>query len=417
MPSYRPRVADDELRERMRVTGAVLVEGAKAIGKTATASQLAQTVIRVDVDRGARAALDAYPEQLFVGPTPILFDEWQEAPELWNLVRHAVDDHDDKGLYLLTGSSRPRDDAPLHSGAGRIGRLRMRPMSLFESGHSTGEVRLVDILAGADPAAAPSRATIPGLVERLVTGGWPETQVLAERDARRWVADYIRTVAEVDVPALGPRRNPPNVLRLLASLARATGTPLNRSALEREVGGAGGPIASETLANYLDALDRLMLIEPLPAWRPHMRSRSRLRTSEIHHFLDPSIAVGALGVGSSELLGDLEATGFMFESLAIRDLRVYAQPLGGTLSSWRDTGSNREVDAVLELPDGRWAAWEFKLGEGAADAAARSLLAFANAVDPARHGAPLALVVVTGGRFAYRRPDGVLVVPLATLGP
>ena len=397
--------------------GAVLIDGPKAVGKTVTATRVARTVFRMEVDRAARAALETYPDQLFASPTPILFDEWQDTPDIWNLVRRAVDDHSDKGLYLLTGSSRPRDNARLHSGAGRIARLRMRPMSLFESGHSTGAVSLAAILDGAEPSGAPAPLSIPELIERIVVGGWPETIDLPERAARAWVAAYNRNVVEVDVPALGPRRNPGNLTRLLASLGRGVGTPLRRSAVTIEVGGQNGPIDDKTLTNYLDALDRLMLTEPLPAWQPHMRSRTRLRTTPVHHFVDPSIGIAALGVGTAELLADLEAAGFHFESLGLRDLRVYSQALGATLSCWRDTQLNQEIDAILELPNGRWAGFEFKLGEAQADAAAESLLHMASKVDKARHGEPAALVVVTGGRFAYRRPDGVLVVPITSLGP
>ena len=401
----------------MSITGAVLIDGPKAVGKTSTASQVAQTVLRVDVDRAARAALEAHPEQLFTYPTPILFDEWQETPALWNLVRRAVDDHQEKGLYLLTGSARPRDDARMHSGAGRIGRLRMRPMTLFETGHSSGAVSLAALLHGAEPSGTPARLTVPDILERLVIGGWPGSIAFTERDARDWLADYLRTVAEVDIPALGPRRNPQNISRLFASLARAVGTPLNRSATEVEVGGQAGPIASETLSNYLDALDRLMLVESLPAWQPHLRSRTRLRTSPVHHFVDPALGTAALGLGTRELLADLNAAGYHFESLVLRDLRTYAQALGAAFSSWRDTKTGAEVDAILELPNGRWAAFEFKLGEAAADNAAGSLLHFASKVDTDRHGDPVALVVVTGGRFTYRRPDGVDVVPITALGP
>ena len=417
MTSYRPRVVDAELQDLMGFMGAVLIDGPKAVGKTATASQLARTIFRMEVDRAARAALETYPDQLFASPTPILFDEWQDTPDIWNLVRRAVDDHSDKGLYLLTGSSRPRDNARLHSGAGRIARLRMRPMSLFESGHSTGAVSLAAILDGAEPSGAPAPLSIPELIERIVVGGWPETIDLPERAARAWVAAYNRNVVEVDVPALGPRRNPGNLTRLLASLGRGVGTPLRRSAVTIEVGGQNGPIDDKTLTNYLDALDRLMLTEPLPAWQPHMRSRTRLRTTPVHHFVDPSIGIAALGVGTAELLADLEAAGFHFESLGLRDLRVYSQALGATLSCWRDTQLNQEIDAILELPNGRWAGFEFKLGEAQADAAAESLLHMASKVDKARHGEPAALVVVTGGRFAYRRPDGILVVPITSLGP
>lgn len=417
MTKYRPRVADAELRDRMSAMGAILVDGPKAVGKTSTASRVAQTVLRIDIDRAAQAALEVHPEQLFTYPTPILFDEWQEAPELWNLVRRAVDDHDGRGLYLLTGSSRPRDDARMHSGAGRIGRLRMRPMSLYESGHSSGEISLAALLDGAEPTSRPAALTVPDIVERIVIGGWPEIHNTGEKAARLWLADYLRNLADVDIPGLGPRRNPENIGRILAGLARAVGTTVNRSALAVEVGGAAGPIASETVTNYLGALDRLMLVEALPAWRPHLRSRTRLRTTPVHHFVDPSLGTAALGVGVRDLLSDLEAAGYHFESLVLRDLRVYAQALGATLSSWRDSQTGAEVDVVLELPNGRWAAFEIKLGENAADSAAAALLHFAGKVDNARHGDPLALCVITGGRFAYQRPDGVGVVPITALGP
>ena len=417
MTSYRPRVADAELQDLMGFMGAVLIDGPKAVGKTVTASQVARTVFRMEVDRAARAALETYPDQLFASPTPILFDEWQDTPDIWTLVRRAVDDHSDKGLYLLTGSSRPRDNARLHSGAGRIARLRMRPMSLFESGHSTGAISLAAILEGGEPNGSPAPLSIPELIERIVIGGWPETIDLPERAARAWVAAYNRNVVEVDVPALGPRRNPANLTRLLASLGRAVGTPLRRSAVTIEVGGQTGPIDDKTLTNYLDALDRLMLTEPLPAWQPHMRSRTRLRTTPVHHFVDPSIGIAALGVGTAELLADLEAAGVHFESLGLMDHRVYSQPHRATQSSWGGTPGNQEIDAILELPNGRWAGFEFKLGEAQADAAAESLLHMTSKVDKDQHGEPAALVVVTGGRFAYRRPDGVLVVPITSLGP
>ena len=417
MGEYRSRVVDAELRDLMQIMGSVLIDGPKAVGKTLTAMQEAATVFRVDTDPIAQATLAAQPERLFASSTPILFDEWQETPELWNLVRRAVDDHDGRGLYLLTGSATPRDTARMHSGAGRIGRLRMRPMSLAESGHSDASVSLAALLAGEDPHGGAHTLTISQVLERVVVGGWPESVDLTERQARRWLTSYLGNLVEVDLPAMGPRRNPGNIRRLLASLARFVGTPLNRTAVATEVGGQGGPIDERTLANYLDALERLMLIEPLPAWQAHMRSRTRLRTTPVHHFVDPSIGTAALGVGVADLEADLNAAGFHFESLVLRDLRVYAQPLEASVSSWRDTKLNREVDGVIELPNGRWAAFEVKLGESAVDAAAEGLLYFSTKVDTDRHGPPVALIVVTGGRYAYRRPDGVVVVPLSLLGP
>ena len=284
----------------------------------------------------------------------------------------------------------------------------------FES----GEVSLAELLDGrVISGGKPASLTVPEIIERIVVGGWPETISMTESRARAWLAGYIRNVAEVDVPALGPRRNPGNITRLLASLSRVVGGTLNRSATAIEVGGSNGPIDDRTLGNYLAALERLMLVESLPAWQSHMRSRTRLRTTPVHHFVDPSLGPAALGAGSAELLRDLEATGFHFESLVIRDLRVYSQALGVSLSSWRDTQLNKEIDAVLELPNGRWAGVEVKLGEGAADDAAEALLYMASKVDTEKHGEPVALIVVTGGRYSYRRPDGVTVVPITALGP
>lgn len=401
----------------MGAMGAVLIDGPKAVGKTRTAEQVARTVFQMDVDRAARTAVQVMPEQLFSQPAPVVFDEWQETPELWNLVRRAVDDREGKGLYILTSSSRPRDNTRMHSGAGRIARLRMRPMSLFETGHSTGEVSLARLMDGDAPTGNGSGLSADELLQRMVIGGWPALLDADERDAFLWLRNYLRTVAEVDVPGLGPRRNPGNVERLLAALGRDAATPLNRSSLALDVGGSSGPLATETLNNYLDALERLMLIESVPAWRPHMRSRTRLRASAVHHFVDPSLGLAALGVGVNQLRQDLPAAGLHFESMVMRDLRVYTQPLGGGLSSWRDSQTGLEVDAVLELPDGRWAGIEVKLGEAAADKAADSLLRMAEKIDQDRHGAPSALIVLTGGRFAYRRPDGVSVVSITALGP
>lgn len=417
MAAYHSRIVDTELRTRMAAIGAVLIDGPRAVGKTSTAEQVAATTFRMDVDGAARMALETYPQQLFTAPTPILFDEWQETPQLWDVVRRAVDDHHGKGLYLLTGSARPRDSARVHSGAGRIGRVHMRPMSLVETGHSTGTVSLRALLAGEDAAGTAAALTVPDLLERIVVGGWPSLLDADESAARVWLSDYLRNIAEVDVPGMGSRRNPGNIQRLFASLARATGTALNRTQVAAEVGQGDDAIAAETLTNYLDALDRLMLIEPLPAWRPHMRSRSRLRTTPVHHFTDPSLATAALRVGVADLLGDLQAAGLLFESLVVRDLRVYGQPLGSELSAWRESQTGAEVDVVLELPNGDWAGIEIKLGEAAVDRAAKGLLRLAARVDTERQRAPRALIVITGGRFTYRRPDGVTVVPITALGP
>ena len=415
MVNYRARVVDLELSRRLETIGAVLIEGPKACGKTATATQVAKTIFRFDEDEAARIAVRLAPERLFDNPTPILFDEWQAEPGIWNRVRRQVDDRQGRGLYILTGSATPNDDAGRHSGAGRFGVIAMRPMSLFESGHSNGEVSLAALFAGASPTADGTHLSFDDLVQRIVVGGWPELLDASEDDARDWLSDYLTQIAEIDVQLLGPRRNPRNVRRLLASLGRAVGQAAKGSALASDVGGADGPIAKKTLAGYLDALDRVHLLDNSEAWRPHMRSRARLRTSPVRYFVDPSLGPAALNIGSAELIADPQALGFHFEALVIRDLRVYAQRLRGVVDSWRDSNGN-EVDAIITSRDG-WSAFEIKLNPAAVDDAAASLRRFAANVDTAVHGEPKMLGVITSTGYAGRREDGVYVIPISTLGP
>lgn len=415
MATYRPRVVDDELARRLETIGAVLIEGPKACGKTATATQVAKTIFRFDEDEAARVAVRLAPERLFDNPTPILFDEWQVEQDIWNRVRRQVDDRQGRGLYILTGSATPNDDANRHSGAGRFGVISMRPMSLLESGHSTGEVSLTGLFAGEAPTADGTQLKFEDVVQRIVIGGWPELLDADEHDARDWLSDYLTQIAEVDVQALGPRRNPRNVRRLLASLGRCVGQAAKGSELAKDVGGADGPIAKETLAGYLDALERVHLLDDSEAWRPHMRSRARLRTSSVRYFVDPSLGPAALNIGSAELIADPQALGFHFEALVIRDLRVYAQPLRGVVDSWRDSNGN-EVDAIITTRDG-WGAFEIKLNPAAAEDAAAALRRFAANVDTTAHGDPKVLGVITSTGYAGRRDDGVHVIPISTLGP
>ena len=415
MATYRPRVVDGELARRLETIGAVLIEGPKACGKTATATQVAKTIFRFDEDEAARIAVRLAPERLFDNPTPILFDEWQAEPDIWNRVRRQVDDRQGRGLYILTGSATPNEDASRHSGAGRFGVIAMRPMSLFESGHSTGEVSLAGLFTGEKPTANGTQLSFMQLVQRIVIGGWPELLDADENEARDWLGDYLIQIAEVDVQALGSRRNPRNVERLLASLGRSVGQAAKGSELAKDVGGADGPIAKETLAGYLDALERVHLIDDSEAWRPHMRSRARLRTSPVRYFVDPSLGPAALNIGSADLIADPRALGFHFEALAIRDLRVYAQPLRGVVDSWRDSNGN-EVDAIITTRGG-WGAFEVKLNPAAVDDAAAALRRFVANVDTNVYGEPKVLGVITSTGYSGRRDDGVHVIPISTLGP
>lgn len=418
MPTgYLARVADGELAARMSSAGAVLIEGPKACGKTVTATRVASSVVRLDVDSGSRALVSAAPEVLFSQPTPILFDEWQLEPALWDLVRRQVDDRSPvRGQFLLTGSATPNDAIRRHSGAGRISTLRMRPMSLFESHDSTGSVSLESLFAGGTPAALEPAVTLTRLVERIVTGGWPDLVGAGVGDAQQWLRDYLRNLVEVDVQSLGARRDPGNVRKLLTALGRSVGTEVSVQSLAKDVGGAAGPADRDTVDAYLHTLNRLMITEEVPAWAPHMRSATPLRKSATRYLTDPSLGVAALGVGVKQLLGDLNATGYHFEALVVRDLRIYAQPLHGTLSHWRDNNGH-EVDVIITLDDGRWAALEVKMNPNDTDQAAASLLRFLDKVDISKVGAPAFIGVITTRSPAYRRPDNVLVLPIAALGP
>jgi predicted AAA+ superfamily ATPase len=378
---------------------------------------VAASVVRLDVDAGARALVGAAPEVLFAQQAPILFDEWQIEPALWDLVRREVDDRSPvRGQFILAGSATPNDDVRRHSGAGRISTLRMRPMSLHESGHSSGAVSLAGLFAGDTPAALDPGVSVPQLVERIVAGGWPDLIGAEIADARQWLRDYLRNLVEVDVQGLGARRDPQNVRKLLSALGRSIGTTTSVQALAADVGGTDGPADRDTIDMYLKALTRLMIVEDVPAWGPHMRSATPLRKSATRYLVDPSLGVAALGAGPQHLLADLNATGFHFEGLVVRDLRVYAQPLHGSLSHWRDNNGH-EVDIVITLDDGRWAAVEVKMNPDHVDSAADSLLRFLDKVDTSKLGTPAFTAVVTTRSPAYRRPDEVLVVPIAALGP
>jgi predicted AAA+ superfamily ATPase len=416
MKQYLPRIADKELESNMRVMGAVLIEGPKACGKTATASQVARTIIRFDEDDAARALMTLDPDALFSGETPILFDEWQIEPLIWNRVRRQVDDRGLPGEFILTGSATPADNVARHSGAGRFSLMQMRPMSLFESGHSSGTMSLAAMMRGERQAGDGRGFAYTELLQRIVIGGWPALVGKTETFARSWIRSYLKQIIEVDIPSLGPRRNPRNLERLLASLARNVGQAVKLAELSRDVGGESGAIANETLYGYMSALTRLKLLDDSEAWRPHMRSRTRLRAAPVRYFVDPSLGAAALDVGSADLRADPKAAGFHFEALTVRDLRIYAQLLDGLVSSWRDASGN-EIDAIITLRNGTWAAFEIKLNPRDIDSAASSLQRFANKVDTSKHGPPSALGVITSTGYGGQRADGIHVIPVSTLGP
>ncbi len=415
--AYRPRVVDEELGARLAATGAVVIEGAKAVGKTATARHVAASEVLLDVDANARRAIAVDPRLVLDGATPRLVDEWQVEPTIWNHIRRAVDDRGQPGQFILTGSAVPADEITRHTGAGRLTRLRLRPMTLFETGHSTGAVSLAALMEG-----APARSGDPGLgvgdlAERVAVGGWPGHLNLGVGPSLRAVRDYLEEIRRVDLVRVdGVRRAPENVGRLLRALARNVATPVAATTLAVDAGGADGALDADTVRDYLAALGRLMIVEDQPAWAPHLRSRSILRSAPKRHFVDPSLAVAALGATPDRLLKDLRLLGFLFESLAVRDLRVYAQAIDARVLQYRDN-TGLEVDAIVEAADGRWAALEIKLGPGQVDEGAATLRKFAQRVDTEKCGTPVQLAVVVGSGYGYLRDDGVAVIPVGALGP
>jgi uncharacterized protein len=414
---YRSRVVDEELKHLLTAMGAVLLEGPKACGKTETARQVAASEVRLDVDQNARNAVSIDPSLILEGATPRLIDEWQIAPVLWNHVRRAVDDRKMPGQFVLAGSAVPRDDETRHTGAARIARLRMRPMSLYESGHSTGDVSVSSLLQGTPPRAPDPGVTINMLVERIAVGGWPAFVDQPVARGLTAVRAYVDEIRRTDIRRVeGIAHDPERVLMLMRSLARNVATMVSMTTLAEDVGGPDESLARNTVISYYDALTRLMVVEDQPAWAPHLRSRSRIRTTSRRHFVDPSLAVATLRATPERLLGDLNYLGFLFESLVVRDLRVYAQASDAQVLHYKDN-TDLELDAIIETEDGRWAAFEIKLGTGAIDGAAASLLKLADRIDTKKCGRPQVLGVIVGTGFAYMRPDGVAVVPIGTLGP
>jgi len=412
---YYKRFADRVLAQRLKSAGAVVINGTKGCGKTETAAQIAGSTVYLDTDEQAKIRMELNPESVLAGKVPRLLDEWQEYPKLWSYVRRAVDERKKKGQFILTGSATPNDRARLHSGAARFSVIKMRPMSLFERGWSTGEVSLAALLQGEEPHAADVRFNLKELAEKITLGGWPGLIGARASEGLRFASDYISLIAEVDISRVsGIHRDPYKVTRLLQSVARNIATEVTLTTLARDTGGSDGRLDDETVAEYLSALERLMTVENLPAWSTHIRSAYTLRKSPKRHFVDPSLAVGALGLSVDKLAADLRYFGFLFESLAIRDLKIYAEADDGKVFHYRDS-RGFEIDAIIEYANGDWGAFEIKLGFGSADAAAENLLKFADTIDLTKVKAPSALTVITANGFAYRRPDGVNVVPLSVL--
>ena len=417
--NYLPRLSDAELQGALKSSGAVLIEGAKWCGKTSTAIQASKSVVYMqdpDLSLSYQALSDTKPSLLLKGPIPRLIDEWQIAPVLWDTVRFEVDKRGEPGQFILTGSAVPKDNVTAHTGTGRIARLKMRPMSLFESKDSNGSISLGTLFNGTqEKTEALSELSIEKIAYVLCRGGWPASLKLEGKPALRMASDYVESVINHDVSQVdNVEKNPERVRLLLRSLARNISTTANYQTIKEDIEATDNSISDKTIGTYINALRRIYVVEDLPAWLPSLRSKTAIRTSEKRHFVDPSIATAIMRTQPEGILNDFESFGFLFEALCTRDVRIYAQANDGDVFHYRDK-SGLEADLIVRLRDGRWAAIEVKLGQKQIEDAAINLLSIKNKVDNKKMGEPSFLMILTGGPFAYRRNDGIWIVPIGCL--
>lgn len=419
--SYRPRIIDRQVEKYLSAFGAVCIEGPKWCGKTWTSSYHSKSEIYLGDPAGNfqnRQLAELSPALVLEGETPRLIDEWQEVPPLWDAVRYQVDQTARKGQFILTGSATPNHKGILHSGAGRIARLRMRTMSLWEFGDSSGKVSLEQLCHGALTPAMTGEVDLKRLIGLIVRGGWPGSLGLPPEQAALLPAQYLDAVIDDDVYRIdGIRRDTQKMRLLLRSLARNESTTATNKTLMRDIKAVDDEdIDANTVAAYLDIFKRLFLTENQPPFSSSIRSSVRVKQAEKRHFADPSLACALLKATPAGLLGDLETLGFLFEALCERDLRIYAESFGAHLYHYQDY-KNQEIDAVIELPDGQWCAFEIKLGANQIDAAADNLLAIQRQIEADPDGKPPAVLCVLCGmaNAAYQRPDGVFVVPITAL--
>ncbi len=423
MKQYRARIADDILRFKLESKGAVLVEGAKWCGKTTTARQLAASVLSMQNQDTAASNLELArikPSALLAGAVPRLIDEWQVAPKLWDAVRYAVDERDAFGQFILTGSAVPADGSQIfHTGTGRITRMLMRPMSLAESGESTATVSLRSLFEDTPEVEGYAQIDIEQLAFLICRGGWPKAIGCSERVALQQALDYMEAVIHADISRVdNVARDSDRAARLLRSYARSLAAQTKLSSIVQDIAAnEAGRLSEDTVSSYIRALKQIFVIEDAPAWNPNLRSKAAIRTSDTRYFTDPSMGTAALGLGPKGLLNDLETMGLLFENLCIRDLRVYTEALGGQVFHYRDK-NDLECDAVVHLRNGSYGLIEIKLGgEVHIEKAVVTLNKLANNIDTSRMKAPSFRMVLTGvGNYAYRREDGVLVVPIGALG-
>lgn len=422
MKKYRNRVVDAILQEKLEGKGVVLIEGPKWCGKTTTAEQIAKSVLYMDDPQSKEqnvnmAALN--PKRLLSGETPRLIDEWQIAPKLWDAIRFEVDHRDDLGQFVLTGSAVPPDTKEItHSGTGRFSWLMMRPMSLYESGESTGEVSLSRLFEGKGEVDGESKLDLERIAFLICRGGWPRSIDMRDKIALNQAIDYYDAVVHSDINrADGVEKNPERVKRLMRSLARNQGQQIANTAIAADIAvNDESTLNQETVAGYISALKKIFVVEDMPAWNPNLRSKSAIRTSDTRYFVDASIAAAALGIGPNDLINDLNTMGFLFETMCVRDLRVYAEALGGSVYHFRNK-AGLECDAVVHLRNGSYGLIEIKLGgEKLIREGVETLTSLTESIDTSKMKEPAFRMILTAAeQYAYRREDGICIVPVGCL--
>lgn len=418
---YKARLVDKKIEKYLEAFGAVCVEGAKWCGKTWTSSFHSNSQIMIgnpDNNFQNRKLAEMSPSLVLEGDAPRLIDEWQEVPQLWDAVRYEVDKRGEKGQFILTGSATPNHKGVMHSGAGRIAKIRMRPMSLYESGDSSGKVSLKDILGDRMQPMMTGDVDLRELMKMIVRGGWPGNLNIPADEAVFLPGEYLKAVIDDDVFRIdGIKRDTKKMNLLLKSLARNESTTVTNRTLKNDIREKDDEdINIDTVAEYLDIFNRLFITDNQPPFSSKVRSSVRVKQAEKRHFVDPSLACALLGVTAERLIGDLETAGFMFEALCERDLRIYAETLGAKLYHYQDY-AGREIDAVIENEIGDWFAFEIKLGANQIDTAAENLIAIADAIKKEEGGIPPKVLCVICGlaNAAYKREDGVYVVPITAL--
>ncbi len=414
---YVNRISDSELQLKLESAGALLIRGIKACGKTESAKQFAKSTIELDQNEQVSLLMETAPKRLLLGETPRLIDEWQEYPKIWNYVRHEVDNRKEKAQFILTGSSNPDEEVKMHSGAGRFTILEMRTMSWQELGLSSGKISLRSLFENKNITIQDHPTDLEFIIERLIIGGFPALIGKNMAQANMINRAYVQLLADVDMRRVSNiKRDPIKVISLLRSLARNISTIVDLTTIELDIrNNEMKDLSRPTIYDYLDTLERLMIIENQPAWNTHIRSSYQLRKSPKRHFADVSIAVAALGLDKESLLNDLKFVGFLFESLAIHDLRVYAQANDAKVYHYRDS-SGLEVDAIVQKHNGDWCAFEIKLGIGQIEEAAQNLKRFSSNLENNNIDKLKSLNIITGTGISYTRNDEINVISLASLG-